>query len=243
VTAALLLALAARAAAQSPMPYSSEAKAAAPAVSTAAPAAAAAAAPESAVTLSTGGVKVAGELKPKLKRPIHATIHAEAKDWEPLSLKASGDPALAETRAVLRQAKVKGKYKGTASKAKAFARLRGRKDARELVISIFPKDLEKRRRHFEVRLRLIEGFVENVEASLVSVVDRRYTGAGMDSLELRERGVEFQEDSPSSGQILISALDPRPSKTAVNSGTLKLASFADDGVGLADVSWSVVGLK
>lgn len=243
LTAALLAILALGAAAQSPMPFNTPdapATSTAPAVSTAAAVSTSTGAAE--VAVSTGGVKVAGEAKPKLKRPIHATLHAEAKDWEPLSLRAGGDPVLAKTEAVLRQAKAKGKYKGTPSKAKASARLHGSKDAKWLVISIFPKALEKRRAHFEVRLRLVEGFVEDAKASLTAVVDRRYTGAGMDSDELRARGVEFAEDSPASGQVLISALDPRPSKTAFNAGTLKLAAFADKDAGLADVSWSVTGL-
>jgi hypothetical protein len=241
LTAGLLLALAAAASAQSPMPYSGDAPAtsSAPAVSSAA---AVAASTEAVVAVSTEGVKVAGETKPKLTRPIRATIHRDAKDWEPLSLKAGGDPFQAENKAVLLLEKVKRKYKGQTSKAKSFARLRPGKDESWLVISVFPKALERRRGHFEVRLRIVEGFVEDVKATLVSVVDRNYTGAGMDSDELRRRGVEFEEDSPSAGQILVSALDPKPSKTAFNAGILKEAAFAAKDVRLCDVSWSVKGL-
>lgn len=230
------------AAAQSPMPYSGDQPAASTAPAVAASTETVAASTETAVAASTGGVHVAGEARPKLARPIHAVIHAEAKDWEPVSLKAGGDPFALETKVVLGMAKVKGKYKGQASKAKAVARLRRRKDDRWLVISVWPKALEKRRRHFEVRLRLVEGFVENAEAAVVTVVDSQYTGAGMDSFELRERGVEFEEDSPASAQILVAALDPRPSKAALNAGTLKQAAFAGRDVGLADVTWSVKGL-
>ncbi len=48
--------------------------------------------------------------KPKLARPLHAVIHAEAKDWEPVSLRGRrATPSRAETRAVLlRQEKVEG---------------------------------------------------------------------------------------------------------------------------------------
>lgn len=243
LTGVLALLLAAGAAAQSPMPYSTPdapETSTAPAVSTAA---AVAASTEAAVAVSTGGVKVAGEAKPKLKRPIHAILHAEAKDWEPLSLRAGGDPETARTGVVLRLSKVRGKYKGTPSKAKAFARLHGPKDGRWLVVSVFPKALEKRRAHFEVRLRIVEGYVEDARASLVSVVDRQYTGAGMDSDELRARGVAFEEDSPASGRLLVSALDPRPSRRALNAGTLTQAAFASQEARLCDVSWSVTGLK
>ncbi|MFI5349561.1 MAG: hypothetical protein ACHQ2Z_08465, partial [Elusimicrobiota bacterium] len=230
------------AAAQSPMPTNTEPSAsAAPAVSTEAVVASSGAAVD--VVASTGGVKIETGVKPKLARPLHAVIHAEAKEWEPVALKAGGDPFQAETKAVLREEKVKGKYKGTSSKATASARLHkdGKYD-RWLVVSIFPKELERRRMHIEARFRIVEGFVEEAKAELVSITDRRQSGAGLDTFELRERGVEFGEASPASGTLLISALDPRPSASALNAGALKLAAFDNALVGLADVSWSVKGL-
>jgi hypothetical protein len=238
VIPALLAAFALAAAAQSPAPYSGDA----PAVSTA-PAASTATVVE--VATSTGGAKIATGAKPKLSRPIHAVIHADAKDWEPLAVKAGGDPLQAETKAILRQEKVKGKYKGAPSKAKASARLHpAGKNDRWLVVCVFPKALERKRRHFEVRLKIVEGFVEEAKAAIVSVVDRRPgVGAGLDSFELRAQGVEFEEDSPASGTVVVSALDSRPSKSAFNAGTLKLAAFDAQDVGLADASWSVKGLS
>ena len=237
---ALLAALALGAAAQSPMPTNTEASAA-PAVST--DAVAASTDTLSSVVSSTGGVKIAGVEKAKLARPLHAVIHADAKDWEPVGLKAGGDPYQAETKAVLHEEKVKGKYKGVFSKATASARLHkeGKYD-RWLVISIFPKALERRRMHIEARFRIVEGYVEEARGELVSITDRRQAGTGLDSFELRERGVEFGEASPASGTLLISALDPRPSASALNSGALKLADFDNSVVGLADASWSVKGL-
>ena len=244
-SALLLLALARSSAAQSPMPYSGETSAAsaAPAVATATVVAASTDTLANVVT-STGGVKIAGGVKAKLSRPIHAVIHADAKDWEPLAVKAGGDPFQAETRTILRQEKVRGKYKGALMKAAASARLYKAGDDRWLVVRVFPKGLvEKRRLHFEVRLKIVEGFVEEAKAAAVTVVDpRTEAGDGLDAFELRARGVDFEEDSPASGTLLISALDPRPSKAAVNSGALKLASFANKAAGLADVSWSVKGL-
>lgn len=241
---ALVLLLAALASAQSPMPVAPQEalQTPPPAASTATAVAASTAAAE--VAVSTGGVKVAGAApKAKLTRPIHATLHPESKDWEPLSLKPGGDPEAVETKVVLRQEKVKGKLKGAASKAKATARVHKAGDARWLVVSVWPKSLERRRLHLEVRFRIVEGFVEDAKALAVSVVDRGYTGAGLDSDELRERGVEFEEESPEKGAIVVSALDPRPSKTARNSGTLKMAAFGDKDIGLVDASWAVVGLK
>lgn len=241
----LLLALTLTASAQSPMPYSGDAPTAssAPAAAVAASTdTTVAASTETAVAVSTGAAKAA--VKPVAKPRLHAVIHPEAKNWEPLSLRAGGDPEKTETKVVLRLAKSRGIYKGSPSKATAAARLHRAGQDHWLTIAVFPKELEKRRRHFEIRLRLAEGFVEEAKAVLVTVVDQLPdVGAGHDLAELREEGVEFEEDSPASGSILISALDPRPSRSAVNSGTLKLAAFEARDVGLTDVSWSTTGLR
>jgi len=174
---------------------------------------------------------------------LHAAIPPDAREWTPVSVRAGGDPSRAETSALLRQEKIKGKYHGTPSQAKASARLRKIGKDIWLVVCIFPKELERRRLHFEVRLRIVAGFVENARVSAVSVVDRRArAGDGLDSYDLRARGVDFEEDSPASGALVVSALDPRPSKSAVNSGVLKLAAFGGKAVGLADASWFVKGL-
>lgn len=242
LTAALLSVLALGASAQSPMPYSGEAPAqAAPAAST--PTAVAASTETAEVPVSTGGVHVAAEVKPKLQRPIHAVIHKEAKDWEPLSLQAGGDPGAAENRAVLRLVKVRGRWKGEDGPAKSRAYLVKDGEDRWLVVCVFPRALARRRAHFEVRLRLVEGFVEDVRATLVKITDPRTGGATLSSEQLRARGVAFEEDSPASGAVRISALDPRPAKRAFNAGTLKQGAFADAGVRLADVSWSTTGLQ
>ncbi|MDE2144209.1 MAG: hypothetical protein KGJ84_17510, partial [Elusimicrobia bacterium] len=165
LSAVLLLAAALNASAQSPMPYNNPPDAApppstAPAAST--DTAVAASTQTAAVSASTGGVHVAVAEKPKLVRPIRAILHATAKDWEPLSLKAGGDPVMAQTKVVLRQEKVKRRYKGRASPAKAIARLLKGKDEAWLVISVFPKALAARRAHFEVRFRIVENYVEDV---------------------------------------------------------------------------------
>lgn len=245
MTAALFLLLASLSSAQSPMPTApADAAAQNPPPPAASTNTVVASTTSAEVVASTGGFHVAGDApKPKLTRPIHATIHAEAKDWEPLSLKAGGDPVAAETKVVLKLEKVKGKYKGVTTKSKATVAVHRGKEEAWLVVCIWPKSLERRRMHLELRFRLVEGFVEDVKANAVSVVDRRYSGMGMDSDDLRRRGVEFEEESAEKGQVLISALDPRPSKTAANSGAIKLASFGDKDIGLVDASWAVVGLK
>lgn len=249
MTAAVLLALAASAAAQSPMPISpggpEYAQSPAPAVSTATqPAVAPSTAAASEAESSHAGVKVGGgEPKAKLSRPLHAFVHADSKDWEPLSLRVAGDPLQAENAARLRETKVKGKYKGPVFLATANARIHKTREDVWLVISIFPKKATRRRLHFEIRFRMVEGYVEAAQAALVTIVDQRpKAGMGLNSYELRAQGVEFEEDSPGSGRIEVAALDHHPGKSAFNAGALKLAPFADKEVGTADVSWSVTGL-
>lgn len=181
--------------------------------------------------------------KPKLERPIRAKLHAEAKEWEPITLKAGGDPDAAETAVTLRMQKVKGKWRGKPAWAKASARLHKGKDESWLVISVFPKALQRRRMHLEVRFRLVEGYVEDVKAAAVSIDDARAGGAGLDAFELRRRGVSHQQDFPASGQVVVSALDPRPSKSARNCGVLKLGEFADQDLGMVELAWAVEGLR
>lgn len=212
--------------------------------------AAAVAASTQAVTASTAtavvtsGVKISGGDKPHLKVSLHAEIHPDAKDWTPLSLRAGGDPGQAENSVLLRQVKSKGKFKGVSSKATGSARVIVSKNDRRLIVSIFPKALEKKRCHFEVRFRVVEGFVEDVKVQAVSVVDPRPgVGLGLDSHALRREGIEFEESSPGSGQINVSALDVRPGKGTFNAGRLKLAEFAGKDLGFTDVSWSVRGLS
>lgn len=232
-----LLLLAASARAQSPMPYSAEpSAAAAPAVSTA-PAAS-----------TEAVVEVPPPPPPPPPKPaprvLRATIHKDAKDWEPVSLRAGGDADAASTGATLRLVKSKGKYKGAVSKAVAVARVRRGKSSMKLTIAVFPKALETARMHLEVRLRIVEGFVEDVEVAAVTIRKGAPLPAGrLDAGELRRQGVEFSEETPSSGAVAVSALDPRAGKKSFNSGELRLASFTARELGFVSMSWAVNGVE
>ena len=245
--AALAVYLAASAAAQNPMYGANTAPAAPPetvAASTAPAAASTTTAPSG--EASGRGFKVGGaEPKAKLARPLHAVIHKDAADWEPLSLRAGGVPGSADDAVSLKVVKIKGRMKGENSRARSSARLhKGKKDSRWLVISVYPKSLERRRTHFEVRLRIFEGFVEEAEAAAVTVTDRRRTsGRPLDSFDLREQAIEYESEKPGSGQIVVAELDPRPGASARNSGRLEKAEFADKDLGFVNLSWSVSGLK
>ncbi len=247
-SAVLASLLAASAAAQSPM-YGAgapETSTAAVAASTAAVSVSSAAAPSE--DGSTGrGFKVGGdEPKPKLRRPLHAVIHKDAVDWEPLALRVGGVPGSATNGASLKVHKIKGRMKGEFSKARSAARVRkGPKNSTWLVVALYPKSLEARRTHFELRFRLVEGFVEQVEAAAVTVTDRRRrkTDRLLDSFDLREQAIEYESDKPGSGLVTVAELDPRPGASARNSGRLEKAEFAHKDLGFVNLSWSVRGLK
>lgn len=226
---ALAFLLAAAVAAQEPAP------AAAPEASTAA----AASTPAPGDGVHVAGEDAASKPAPKLSRPIKASIPKDAKDWEPVGLKEGGDPYQLATAVRLKQFKtVKGAVKGERSPAKASVRSYAVKPGEVLlVVAVFPKALEKARKHFEVRLRVVEGNVEKVEAALLTVTDRR-AYKELDRVGLRRAGAAFEEENPGSGLVSIAALDLKAGKASWNAGSLTGASFADPAVGFADVSWS-----
>ncbi len=242
----LALYIAASAAAQNPM-YGAPpaAPAEAPAASTQAVAASSSTAPTDEV--AGHGFKVGGdEPKPKLSRPMHAVIHKDAVDWEPLSLRVGGVPGAAGNAVSVKVVKIKGRMKGDNSKARSSARLhKGKKDSVWLVISVYPKSLERRRTHFELRFRVFEGFVEDVEAAAVTVTDRRRQKSDrlLDSWDLRDQAIEYESERPGSGQLVVAEMDPRPAASARNSGRLEKAEFAHKDLGFVNLSWSVRGLK
>jgi len=234
------------------MPFQKPEASAPPAASTATVAASTSTVKTSSSTAPTDevaghGFKVGGGApKAKLVRHMHAVIHKDAADWEPLSLREGGVPGSADNTVSLKVVKMKGRMKGENSKARSAARLyKGAKDSRWLVIPLYPKALERRRTHFEVRLRVFEGFVEEVEVAAVTVTDRRRSASGklLDSYDLRKEGIEYQEERPGSGQIVVSELDPRPGTGAVNSGRLEKAEFADKDFGFINLAWSVKGVR
>lgn len=182
----------------------------------------------------------------KIVRSLHAVIHKDAADWEPLSLRAGDVSGSAGNAVSLKLRKVKGRLTGERAKAKSAARLhRGAKDSRWLVISLYPKALEGKRTHLEIRFRIFEGFVEEAQAAAVTVTDRRRLPSAQlfDSYDLREEGVEYQEEQPGSGQLVVAELDPRSGASSVNSGRLEKAEFADKDLGFVNLSWSVRGVR
>lgn len=242
----LAVLLAASAAAQSPMYGANTPPAASTEAVTASTAPPTGAAPPTDEVAGHGFKVGGGAPKAKLRRPMHAVIHKDAVDWEPLSLREGGVPGASENTVALKVVKIKGRMKGENSKARSAARLhKGKRDSRWLVISLYPKSLERKRTHLEVRFRVFEGFVEEVEAAAVTVTDRRRPPAAklLDSYDLREEGIEYQEERPGSGQIVVSELDPRPAASSVNSGRLEKAEFADKDFGFVNLSWAAKGVR
>lgn len=204
-----------------------------------------------AVDLSGAGDKPEPPPPPKKPapppNPIRVKIHKESASWEPVSIKAGGSPEGARSYFSWRQHRGK---KGAAtggehSKAKAEARLYSAGEDRKLVISVFPDALKARRAHIELRYLVVEGFLEGVQ--VVSVTAAEGGGPLDDARMLTAKGVDFQEDSPASGAITISAIDARPSKRALNAGRLSLAAFAENELnpktlGLVSLEYSAKGL-
>ncbi|MBI3288556.1 MAG: hypothetical protein HYZ74_03455, partial [Elusimicrobia bacterium] len=119
------------------------------------------------------------------------------------------------------------------------------RDSTWLVVSVYPKSLERREAHIEVRFRVFEGFVEEMQVAAVSIIDRRRrepSAHPLDSFDLRAEGIEFQEEGPGSGAVVVSALDARTRKDAANSGRLELAEFVDKDLGFVNLSWSARGV-
>lgn len=176
--------------------------------------------------------------------PIRVKIHKEAASWEPFSVKAGGDPAAARGSFSWRQKKGK-KAGGGTSKARSVARLYKAGDDTRLVISVFPDKLAERRTHIELRFLIIEGYLEKAEVAAV-IAD---AGAGPldDAKQLEAKGIGYQEEVPASGAIKLSAIDARPSKSALNAGSLSRATFAESelnpkSLGLTSVEFSAKGL-
>ena len=176
--------------------------------------------------------------------PIRVKIHKEAASWEPYSVKAGGDPMAARSSFSWRLKKGK-KGGGKTSKAKSVARLYRAGEDASLVISVFPDKLAEQRTHIELRFLVIEGYLEKAE--IVAVTADPGAGALDDAKQLESKGIGYREDAPASGAIKVSAIDARPSKSALNAGSLSSASFARSdlnpkSLGLVSLEFSAKGV-
>lgn len=192
------------------------------------------------------GVKVGtGQAAAPSTRKLNVRVHADAKEWEPVSLVKSGDAFQAKTFFTRRIRKVKGAYKGEDAAAKAAARLHRVKDDTMLIIAVYPASLRFRRTHLEARFLIQEGFLEEVKVAAVSVPGGVWTEGDQqeDSFTLRAKGVEFEEEAPGSAQARLSAIDALPGKDALNAGSIRLAAFGDKDLAFVSFGWSVAGLK
>lgn len=193
------------------------------------------------------GAKTAGP--PPDDRPIKVVVHKEAKAWQPVSVRAGGTPGDVTTfEWQVKTIRIKGKKRrtGDKSKAKAYVRLYPAGDDKRLVISIFPKKLEAQRTHLELRLLLIEGYLEKAQLFEVTAA-----GGGFhdDAAALEREGVSFQEESPESAQVRLTAVDPRPGKESFNAGLIQKALFPEyrpsglPDLGQVEIAYSVYGVS
>lgn len=199
---------------------------------------------------ATAGAAVAapGEGSPTTASPpqtalenlIKVKVHRESRDWEPLSLRKGGDPASLKTRFTRRIVKVQGKPKGEVCSARVLARAHSVKDDKLLIISIFPACLTPLRKHLEVRYLIIEGFLEKVQAAVVTAQARG--AADDDSVLLRRRRIPYLEEFPGGGRVKLAALSLAPGEETLNAAELFDLEFADADVGLASLAYKVTGL-
>lgn len=223
--AALVLALSGAAGAQAP-----------PSTTTAVAVSTAAAAPAADGAAAAGYVVPAQEEKPKPARPLRVKIQKEAKDWEPVSVRAGGEPLGLSTAF---ERRITGK-RGLRSRAKAVVRVHPKNEDSVLIVAVFPEALKKDRTHVEARLKIVEGFLE--EARVAAVTAQHDAGPELDSRKLKLAGVPFEEQFPEEAVLTLAAVDPAAGKSALNAGRLK-ARFGSEELGLVSMSWSVRGVN
>ncbi len=181
--------------------------------------------------------------KPRAVHRILARLHPQAKHWRPVSLVVGGDAEAARDfwERQLTRRRIKGRlaWRGRSCPATAKARsYRLSGGDRRLIVSLFPKTSKLRGYHLEFRFLISEGYLDSMQVASVRSQD-----ASLDSVELTRKGIDFREDFPGSGRLVLSALDFRPGRRALNAGALERASFADPELGLLSAGFSARGVR
>ena len=214
-----------------------------------APDAAPPAAPAAAVAGSTEdvvghGLKVAGGEAPVAVKgkSIAVRIHKEAVDWEPVSVVVIGDAGINENSVTRKVPGARGK--GHKSAAKAVARLHPYKGDKMLVVSLYPASFKKSSVHLEVRLQIIEGYLEGASIAAITLKAGQQPVAygAEDSFTLGRRGLEFAEDFPAEAALKISAIDSKPGKTSRNAGSVSGADFGGKELGTISFFYGTQGV-
>lgn len=187
---------------------------------------------------ASGFVEPPPEKKPVLSRPIRVKVHKEAKSWEPVAVKTGGGDPLELGTSFERR--IKGK-KGLRSKAKSVAHVYPKGEDKVLILSIFPEALKKDRIHVEARLKIVEGFLEEVKVAAVTAEEPAPSEL-MDTRKLKLAGIDFQEEFPSDAVLTLAAVDPAESVSAVNAGRLK-AEFGSEELGLVSLTFMARGVN
>ena len=137
---------------------------------------------------------------------VSVKLHKDAGKWEPYSVRVSSSaPAPASGRTVVR------KYPSG-------------EDAL-IVVSVFPRDHARSGRHYEVRFLVQEGWLEELKVAKITSA----SGVQEDSIILRKKGLEFQEELPASAQVRLTAFQLK--KGGLHAGSVKKSP-------LGDFSWS-----
>jgi hypothetical protein len=182
-------------------------------------------------------------------KPIQVRIHKAARSWKPVSTRFGGDVKEARTSATytIKSVRLKGKsaLRGESSKARAAARVYRAGEDLLIIVAVHPAKLARLRKHLEVRLKIVEGYLEGAEVAAVTIKE---PGSAVeqglyDSVSLRRRGVAFLEEFPGKASLTLSAVNPRPGKRTWNAGAVRMAEFADPRLGDVNFSFAARGLE
>ncbi len=166
---------------------------------------------------------------------VHVRVGLDAEDWKPVSVRrVSGG---AGRTGFERQIK---RGRGQKSTARASARSYVVKGGKQVIISVYPSSLRLARTHLEARFLVDRGELESASVVAVTMVGGIASPEDEkeDSVTLRAKGVDFLEESPASGTILLSALASGPGRAA-NAGRVQDAAFGSSSLGVVDFSWTL----
>lgn len=214
--------------------------------------------------------KTPAEDAPRPRRVSTVIIPREGAGWSPISVRKGGDPEALSNQAVLRivRTKVKApaeeapppaegeepapppppkyifKEKGRPTLTKSAARSYKSGEDRWLVISIYPLSLKDARTHFELRFKIVEGFLDGVEFKAVrrpGKFDKK--DLEQDSFTLRRLGEEFLEEGPSGARVAVAAMEAKPGRLGFNAGSLTGAGFGSKDLGLVNLTYQAAGVS
>ncbi|MBI5882877.1 MAG: hypothetical protein HZB91_07230 [Elusimicrobia bacterium] len=164
-------------------------------------------------------------------------IEAGAAKWKPVSVSAAADPQSLGNRFSRRGRSPGSEYPtGVQVSRRVYP---GRK-GRLVVFSVFPAALKKLRKHLELRCLVDDGILDEVSIVAVSV-DRTAAAKNLDSVQLRGKGISYEEEPAAGGRVYFAALSDESNASAFSAGEVKAARFSDPALGVVSFAFSLGG--